>query len=1295
MAIPYDETFEEFERRTGLDAFFSDYSTEVRGKLLSKNLERPKDIYDVIYPKFREDNLSKNVISKTDLEVDSQIIREALTKNLISKQTSLEKNGELERKRLESKNKLIESSVALEDLGEESRKSAIQKNIKIKKTLDAISKEFRNNNFRRKKSVEFNLDSESQKHRESSLSKNLVKDNDPYNSIETTNSSEIRRRNLTNNISEKTNDLEVDSSSFRSLNESKNSIKTSDLLNKSESERNNIIRANTPKESYLESESEDFRNNLESKNIENSSDLEAQSNITRSNLMRSNFSSTSDLELDSANTQSSNKSRNSKSNSDLERDSENFRNSLLSSNDNKKSNVENISQEIRADILSKNQPLKSDLETESSSFRGKLDSKNKVKSTNLESFSENFRTDLESKNISSNLDLDNISKKIRQESEQSNIPNKNDLKNDSIELRQDDLSKNKDIPSNLEFKSSVHRQQDLAFNNPIKTDLEGDSFEFREQDLSSNKNKQTNLEFDSESFRQDNLSSNSPVNSNLEEDSIAFRNSDMSSNSSNTIVQSDLLSDGEDVRKSNLNTNVPSNSELIGDSFQTLSNSVAKNIPNKSSLEEDSDAFRLNNLFNNITQPEDLAENSINIRKDNLVSNVSRDKDLGEISQPERKDQKSSNVPNPKNLLIYSNAFRNEQLSKNPSRFSLGTNIILEGTSTFVGVSRLEVSGAIFRNASKLLNGDEERLKSVFDDDESINFLEQASSNQPIAGGRELLEEKNSEKSLPIIEGRKNLQGTYGTSLVNDSSSEDNGLGFYSKPESLGFITNLISLHNIQQNTFQARPGQKFEQGVQSAINDINSFGAPGFQELISKTGIQKRLQPRTNSTPSSIITENNGQYLSASAEKIIKPLEGNLGDGVSMASQTDTTDTIGQEFDGENSKRRGVRHIINTIAEDDTIKFGKNFSLDNIQGRGEGSSSIFTIGKSRKDGSYKKSYNRFNIKNPYAPEGAKTIRFTLTNYSIPGIEGTTMSFPPYIDSFQHGDSATWNSTTFLGRPEPIYTYGSSSRDGSVSFYVLTDFATKVDIGYKFDPASGTITKLTEDFSGVAGSHSNMSTRSASEVKALRAQARIQQNALQAGGDSDFLESANEFTDEATVLENRDIRAQNSKRFLELGEGGKNLYAQEANNEIIDGYIESKPEDTIKKLAAMKSKTLFQPAYFSGSKVDFLNRMEFISKMTRPARNRLSERANNGFSFSRPPVCHLTLGDWLDHDIIVNSVSYDYSNSPWTLDDGKCQPMWCKVTLNFNIIGSYGSRNDEDAPLSTDQGGYFSPRRST
>lgn len=1323
MATPYDETFEEFERRTGLDAFFSDYSTEVRGKLLSKNLERPKDIYDVIYPQIRKENLSKNVISKSDLEIDSQIIRETLTKSLVSRQESLEESGELQRKRLESKNKLIESSKTLEDFGEESRKKSIQKNISIVKTIDAVAKEVRSENARKNVNKTTDIEKLSAEYRDSSILKNIVRDNNPYNPKIDIDNSQFRTNNTNRNENVLT-DLKVESNTPRELNKSKNINVKTDLLNKSESERNESLRKNVPNNSNLDADSDDFRNNIKSKNVDKNSNLEIESTFYRANSLKNNVSNDTNLEIDSVNSRSSVESKNKSSNSDLNQDGETYRQNILSKNEKSKNNLEEDSQEIRNNVLSKNSKTKSDLELDSAGFRNKINSKNDNQTVDLESFSENFRTDSTSRNDNKGSDLEGFSKSFRQEGLQTNVPNGSNLESDSIEFRQQDLSVNDPKSSNLEFKSSVYRQDDLSYNSSKNSDLEADSFPYREDDLSNNNNPTTsNLEFDSETFRQEDLSANNDIESNLGEDSILFRNDDLSSNVSSP---SDLELDSEDFRDNNLNPNVPSNSELVGDSFQYLANSVATNVPNESDLEEDSQPLRLSNLFSNVTQPEDLAANSITSRNNNLASNVSQDSDLAETSKPERDDQKSSNIKLTKDISKLSSVFRNEQLSKNPSRFSLGTNIILEGTSTFVGVSRLEVSGAIFRGANKILNGNKDGLESVFDDEESIKFLEETSSNQLSPGGREYLTDRNLEQNLPQIEGKGNLFNVYGTNLIDDTSRADDGLGFYSSPKSIGFITNLISLHNIQQNTFQSKPGERYDAGVQNAIEGLRGFGSTGFQELISKTGIDKRLQLRTNSTPAEVISENNGKYLSESSEKIIRTVQPDedLGTGVSMASQTDTTDAIGVDFDKAGSRKRGVRQIIDTIASDDRIAFAQNF---NVQGQ-EGSSSVFIVGK-ESDGKYKKAYNRYSIKNPYAPKGAETLRFVLQNYSIPAIEGSAMAFPAYISSWGHGDNATWNSTTFLGRPEPIYTYGSSARDGTVTFFVLTDFATAVDIGYEFNPENGEVTKITEQF-GDKTYFASVRTQDSAEADELRAQARNEENSItelpstsdigfdifDPANESKFqslakarvdqrdenekaVENARKFKEQANELENAaNIAAQRGQSFSEKTAQGENIYKffegfdTQKNSE---GYIENKPEDTAKKIAEMRRRLMFQPSYFSGSKVDFLKRMEFISKMTRPARNRLSERTNNGFSFSRPPVCHLTLGDWLDHDIIVNSVAYDYSDAPWTFDGGRTQPMWCKVTLNFNIIGAYGAVESEDPPLSTDVGGYFSRRIST
>ena len=135
-----------------------------------------------------------------------------------------------------------------------------------------------------------------------------------------------------------------------------------------------------------------------------------------------------------------------------------------------------------------------------------------------------------------------------------------------------------------------------------------------------------------------------------------------------------------------------------------------------------------------------------------------------------------------------------------------------------------------------------------------------------------------------------------------------------------------------------------------------------------------------------------------------------------------------------------------------------------------------------------------------------------------------------------------------------------------------------------------------------------------------------------------------------------------------------------------DGQIDSKTADTAERIDSMIKGSMFQPAYFSGSKVDFVEKMDFLAKLTKP--KKASE--GSGFSFTTPPVAHIKLGDWWDHDIVVNTVTVDYNDSPWSLDSS-VQPLWAKVTLGFNFIGPYGG---EGKPVLADEdGGIYSRRK--
>jgi hypothetical protein len=59
---------------------------------------------------------------------------------------------------------------------------------------------------------------------------------------------------------------------------------------------------------------------------------------------------------------------------------------------------------------------------------------------------------------------------------------------------------------------------------------------------------------------------------------------------------------------------------------------------------------------------------------------------------------------------------------------------------------------------------------------------------------------------------------------------------------------------------------------------------------------------------------------------------------------------------------------------------------------------------------------------------------------------GRVMWFPPYDLKFNDSSNANWTSTSFLGRPEPIYTYKDTSRTGSLSWKIIVDHASIMNV---------------------------------------------------------------------------------------------------------------------------------------------------------------------------------------------------------------------------------------------------------
>jgi hypothetical protein len=59
---------------------------------------------------------------------------------------------------------------------------------------------------------------------------------------------------------------------------------------------------------------------------------------------------------------------------------------------------------------------------------------------------------------------------------------------------------------------------------------------------------------------------------------------------------------------------------------------------------------------------------------------------------------------------------------------------------------------------------------------------------------------------------------------------------------------------------------------------------------------------------------------------------------------------------------------------------------------------------------------------------------------------GRVMWFPPYGLTFSESVSTNWNQSDFLGRPEPVYTYKSTQRTGSLTWKIVVDHPSVLNV---------------------------------------------------------------------------------------------------------------------------------------------------------------------------------------------------------------------------------------------------------
>jgi hypothetical protein len=188
------------------------------------------------------------------------------------------------------------------------------------------------------------------------------------------------------------------------------------------------------------------------------------------------------------------------------------------------------------------------------------------------------------------------------------------------------------------------------------------------------------------------------------------------------------------------------------------------------------------------------------------------------------------------------------------------------------------------------------------------------------------------------------------------------------------------------------------------------------------------------------------------------------------VANVIDQTSRIFKDGDVMMSRGSAVKYVMNNLGQESGVEFCRVWTKD--RSYMNYSDTMKRTGNIRKYGDSvistpwnlniapmsngRKSFDQST--NIFPNEGgndfyAKKYMFSIENLAwktsdlvqdLPYCErgpngGRVMWFPPYDLKISEQNSAKWEENSFLGRPEPIYTYQNTTRSGQISFKVIVD----------------------------------------------------------------------------------------------------------------------------------------------------------------------------------------------------------------------------------------------------------------
>ena len=331
---------------------------------------------------------------------------------------------------------------------------------------------------------------------------------------------------------------------------------------------------------------------------------------------------------------------------------------------------------------------------------------------------------------------------------------------------------------------------------------------------------------------------------------------------------------------------------------------------------------------------------------------------------------------------------------------------------------------------------------------------------------------------------------------------------------------------------------------------------------------------------------------------------------------------------------------------------------------------------------------------------------------------GRIMWFPPYDIQVGDTNSASWSSTNFLGRPEPIYTYNYTERLGTLSWKIVVDHPAIlnaiIDTQLKGIPDVEADAVLDAFFTGckkydiyqLAEQYPNLSFEFLSQI----------QIAL-AGGSPDVTDDVNADPNNTTLnhlSSEKDIGGTQTEKEAQDIENNQNEDAEKSHLDVKNvnqgtvnsgfriGYTDKRATVTsiIRKLlgesnyftflkeqypflyqSMRDNLKFFHPGFHSMTPEGLNSRLTFLLQCVRPGKTipTVTEQGTtivdaDNTAFGPPPVCVLRIGDFYHSKVIFDSISYSYDENLLDLNPEGIgvQPMIVSVQTNFKFIGGQG-----------------------